>query len=123
MSARNLNKLSVEDLIEEFVRIGTAQDDALLIDDNSRYNVLYGKLQRVNAELKSRPGDARRKLTRLYGHRNFQVWLNAARATLALAPAEARKQLEAIHRSRHSPQAMDAGMALWNLDEGVYKPT
>lgn len=123
MSFRDLSKLSVEALVEEFIRIGSAQDDALMDDDNAQFNVLYRKLQRVKAELKSRPGDARRELMRLYRHPNFQVRLNATKATLAIAPEEARKQLEAIHRSKHSPQAMDAGMSLWNLDEGVYKPT
>jgi len=73
--------------------------------------------------LKSRSGDARRELTRLYGHPNVHVWLNAAKATLAIAPEEARKQLHAIQDSRHFPQAGDARMALWTLDEGIYKPS
>jgi hypothetical protein len=120
---RSFNKLSLEQLIGEFIAIGTAQDDALLIDDNARYNVLFRKLQRIEAELKSRPGDARRQLMRFYRHPNFQVWLNAAHATLTIAPEKARKQLEDIHRSKHMPQSLDAGMSLWSLDEGVYKPT
>ena len=123
MSPRNLTKLSLEELIEEFIAIGTAQDDALIVDNNARYNVLFRKLRRVEAELKRRPGDARRELVRLYRHTNFQVWLNAAHSTLAIAPREARRQLETIHESRHFPQAGDAGMSLWSLDEGVYKPT
>jgi hypothetical protein len=122
MSSRDLNNLSVEELIEEFIRIGIAQDDALLIEEYARFNRLFAKLERIEAELKSRPGDARRELTRLYGHPNFHVWLNATKATLALAPQEARKQLRAIQDSRHFPQAGDAGMALWTLDEGIYKP-
>ena len=123
MGSRTLAKLSVEELIGEFVAIGTAQYEAVLTEDHARFNRLYRKLQRVNAELKSRPGDARRELMRLYGHDNRQVWLNAAKATLAIAPEEARRQLEAIHRPGSSAQSLDAGMSLWNLDRGVYKPT
>lgn len=122
MNPRNLSELSVGELIQEFVSIGTAQDDALLTDEIAQFNRLYAKLERVEAELKSRPGDARRELMRLYGCENFHVWLNAAKATLALAPEEARKQLRLIQESRHFPQAGDAGMALWTLDEGIYKP-
>jgi hypothetical protein len=124
MSSKQLSKLRVEELVEEFITIGVQQDDALLFDEYARFNRLFGKLMRVQGELKSRPGDARRELMRLYGHPNFQVWLNAAKATLAIAPEEGRKQLRAIHEaSKYSPQSLDAGMSLWNLDEGVYKPT
>lgn len=123
MSSRNLSKLAVEELLEEFVAIGIAQDDALLMNEYARFNRLFAKLDDVETELKNRPGDARRELMRLYGHENFHVWLNAAKATLALAPDAARAQLHAIQDSKHFPQAGDAGMALWTLDEGIYKPT
>jgi hypothetical protein len=123
MSSVSFGKLSPQQLMEEFIAIGTAQDDALLMEEYTRFNRLFRKLMRVEAELKSRPGDARRELMRLYRHPNFQVWLNAAKATLAVAPDEARRQLQAIYDSKHFPQAGDAGMSLWNLDEGVYKPT
>ena len=123
MRLRNLTKLNIEELIEEFVSIGAAQDDALLMEEYARFNRLFANLERIEAELKSRPGDARRELTRLYGHPNVHVWLNAAKATLAIAPEEARKQLHAIQDSRHFPQAGDARMALWTLDEGIYKPS
>jgi hypothetical protein len=62
-------------------------------------------------------------LDSLFEHPNMQVRLNAAKATLAVAPKAARQALEAIAASRHHPQAGDAGMSLWNLDEGVFKPT
>jgi hypothetical protein len=123
MNVRNLSELSIEELINEFVRIGTAQDDALLLGEVAEFNRLFAKLVRIEAELKNRSGDARRELTRLYGHENFHVWLNAAKATLALFPEKARRQLHAIQDSKHFPQAGDAGMALWTLDEGIYKPS
>jgi Domain of unknown function (DUF2019) len=47
----------------------------------------------------------------------------AARLTLAVAPAAARQVLEDIQNSKQYPQAGDAGMCLWSLDEGIFKPT
>ncbi|MET0705817.1 MAG: DUF2019 domain-containing protein, partial [Tardiphaga sp.] len=46
----------------------------------------------------------------------------AAKLTLAVAPVEARAQLQAIADSKWFPQAGDAGMSLWNLERGVFKP-
>jgi hypothetical protein len=59
----------------------------------------------------------------LYGHPNMQVRLKAAKNTLAVAPQAAREQLEAIVASDWQPYAGDAGMCLWALDEGIFKPT
>jgi hypothetical protein len=47
----------------------------------------------------------------------------AAKQTLAVAPAAARQLLEAIQASKMQPEALDAGMCLWTLDEGIFKPT
>ena len=47
----------------------------------------------------------------------------AAKETLAIAPVAAKQLLAAIRESNEQPQAMDAGMCLWNLDRGVFKPT
>ncbi|OYW31283.1 MAG: hypothetical protein B7Z45_10540 [Azorhizobium sp. 12-66-6] len=44
-------------------------------------------------------------------------------STLAVAPEAARATLEALSRITHTPQAADAGMCLWALDEGIFKPT
>ncbi len=62
-------------------------------------------------------------LRQFYSHRNSQVALTAARATLAIDYADARKTIEEIAESDDFPQAGDAGMALWALDEGIFKPS
>jgi len=49
--------------------------------------------------------------------------LKAVKATLAVAPEAARQELQAIADSREYPQAGEAGMSLWNLDRGIFKPT
>ena len=114
---------TVEELVIEFVKIGVAQDRALLEDEIARFNQLFDKKMIVLESLKALPGDQRRALLTLFEHSNMQVRLNAAKATLAVAPGPARSQLEAIAASKHFPQAGDAGMSLWNLDRGVFKPT
>jgi hypothetical protein len=73
-------------------------------------------------ELRRRGREARLALLRLYDHPNMQVRLNAAKRTLGIAPDAARRVLQAISDSKWQPQAMDAGMSLWNLDRGVFKP-
>jgi hypothetical protein len=53
----------------------------------------------------------------------MQVRIKAAKNTLAIEPDAARNLLKEIQASKHYPQAMEAGMSLWNLETGVFKPT
>jgi hypothetical protein len=80
-------------------------------------------MQAISQELKGRSEDQRRALLSLYHHPNMQVRVKAAKATLAVAPRDARKALEEIKASGWQPQALEAGMSLWNLDRGIFKPT
>jgi hypothetical protein len=123
MTQSKLELLTVAQLVERFIEIGVAQDNALLENAISRFNRLFDQKTSVLQELKSRAGDQRRALMKLYNHENLQVRLNAVKATLALEPTQARAALQAIADSKRYPQAGDAGMSLWNLDQGIYKPT
>lgn len=73
-------------------------------------------------ELRARGVNARRVLMRLYKHPNLQVRLNAAKCTLGIEPVVARQVIQAIADSKLYPQAGDAGMCLWALDDGIFKP-
>jgi hypothetical protein len=115
--------MTVEQLVDRFVEIGISQDNALMMDDLVKFKKLFTQMEAVKAELKSRDGDQRRALLRLYSHPNMQVRLKAVKATLAVSPEEARRKLEAIANSHHFPQAGEAGMSLYNLDQGIFKPT
>lgn len=123
MKRVSLTKLAIDDLVKMFADIGVKQDQALLKDEIATFNRLYSEKNAVMEELKSRAGDQRTALLALFDHPNMQVRLNAAKATLAVAPEVARRKLEAIANSGWQPQAGDAGMSLWNLDRGVFKPT
>jgi hypothetical protein len=123
MKRHALDKMPTAGLVELFAQIGVAQDEADLGGEIAKYNRLFRRMEDITNELKSREGDERSALLRLFSHPNMQVRLQAAKKTLAVSPVEARKQLEAIAASKWFPQAGDAGMSLWNLDRGVFKPT
>lgn len=122
MSKTSLQSMTISELVDGYAAIGVAQYEADLFDKRATFNALVDDLIAFEAELKGRASDERRALVQLYSHPNIQVRLNAAHATLAVAPREARTQLEAIRASRWHPQAMHAGMSLRNLDSGVYRP-
>ena len=119
----DLKRMSVVDLVERFAALGIGQFHAELRGEQAKQNKLILQMRPLVEELKSRPGDQRSALLALFSHSNVQVRLMAAKLTLAVAPAAARQMLESIKESDEQPQAMDAGMSLWNLDRGVYKPT
>lgn len=123
MKRVNLQRLTVDELVQRFASLALEQDEALLDSDISKVNRVYWQLNAVEAELKGRQGDQRRALLRLYDHPNAQVRLKATKATLAVAPETARRMLETIAESGEYPQAGEAGMSVDNLDAGIYKPT
>jgi hypothetical protein len=123
MNALDVKKLTVDQLVDRFGEIGVAQDKALNEGETDRFNRLYDQKVMIVAELKSRSGDQRYALLRLYDYPNMQVRLNAANATLVIAPERSRNLLKQIAESNFFPQAGDAGMALAALEQGTYKPT
>jgi hypothetical protein len=122
MNHGNLSDMTVEQLVERFAIIALDQHHAIRTDANAEYTRLFWQMEGVEEALKSRAGDQRRALLSLYDHAHAQVRLAAAKATLAVAPEDARKMLQAIQNSREYPQAGDAGMCLYTLDAGIFKP-
>lgn len=123
MKRTNLEEMTAEQLVDRFAEIGIRQDEALLYSEIGKFNRRFGQMMAIENELKGRAGDQRRALLALYDHDNTQVRLNAAKATLAVAPEAARAVIEAIANSQRFPQAGDAGMTLADLDRGVFNPT
>jgi hypothetical protein len=123
MKQTRLHEMTPDQLVERFAATALQQDEALLWNEIAKFNKLFDQMGAVKDELRSRPGDQRRLLIRLYDHPNAQVRLKAAIATLAIAPEIAREMIETIANSRKYPQAGDAGMILNGLDEGTFQPT
>jgi Domain of unknown function (DUF2019) len=122
MTQASLEELSTDDLVALFAENCVEQDRAIFKDQISKFNQIFRRMTDINAELKRRGPQARLALTSLYEHPTAQVRLQAARLTLAVAPLEARRVIEAIARSTKMPQAADARGTVRNLDTGFLKP-
>ena len=122
MKKTDLHALSTSQLVERFIEIALRQYTTVMRDEVAKFNKLYGQMDAVTEELKSRPGDQRRALAALYDHPNPQVRLKAAVRSLAVNYDEARRVLESLAKLRPYPQAGDAGMTLVALDRGIFKP-
>lgn len=120
---KNLDALSNTEIVNLFERLCIEQYDAMEREEQARVNRLVWRIHDLETELKSRPGDQRYELKKLFGHPNMQVRLSAAQANLAIDYASARHELQEIKDSKWYPQAMDAGMTLYFLDTGEYTPT
>lgn len=122
MRKPDLHGMATPDLVALFAKVTVGQDEALLGNQIAKFNRLFGVMTEIADELKSRDGDQRSALLSLFEYPNIQVRLQAAKLTLAVAPVNAREQLEAIASSKWFPQAGDAGMCLSFLDDGTFKP-
>lgn len=123
MKRDNLAAFSVAELVRLFEESQLAQFQAELYSDIAKQNRCVRKAMAIAEQLKLCAGDQRSALLGLYDHANVQVQLMAAKLTLAVAPAAARALIQSIADSKKYPQAMDAGMCLWALDQGIFTPT
>jgi len=123
VSPRNPKTSTVPDLVALFIALGLDQYQARLRNEQKRLNRATLEMFDVCEELKARAGDQRSALLSLYSHPNLQVRLMAAKLTLAVAPAAAKQLLQEIADSKEYPQAGDAGMSLWALKQGIFRPT
>lgn len=89
----NLQKLSVADLVQRFEVAQLAQFNAERHSDIQKQNRCVRQAMAIADELKSRPGDQRSALLKLYEHSNVQVRLMAAKLTLAVAPSRRRPRV------------------------------
>ena len=123
MKAIDLKSATVPELVARFAELGLDQYQSRLRQEQRRLNRSMLQMFEVAEELKRRAGDQRSALIPLFEHPNLQVRLMAAKLTLAVAPAAARELLRTIADSKEYPQAMDAGMSLWALEQGISRPT
>ncbi len=117
-----LSSMTAEQLVVKYIEIGLAQYEALLLEEVAKFNRLFDKKVVIVDELQRREGDKRSLLLALYEHENPQVRLNAIKATLAIAPQAGREALETLAKAGEGSQSLDAGMCIFALDEGIYKP-
>ena len=122
MSAANLAGQTTPQLVEQFRILALAKGEANVGGEIAKFTRLYWRLDAIEKELRSRAGDQRSALVELYRHPNPQVRLEAAMATLAVFPDEAKAALQMIIDRNEFPQAGDAGFTLLNISEGQFTP-
>lgn len=123
MKTQRFKMLSDTDLLQTFLTLAMSKAKAVMETDTGKLKRLYPKMQALNEELRSREGDKRRLLMKFYNHPNPQVRVEAATATLAIAPDAARESLQLVCDRHEHPYALEAGMRLDALERGIYRPT
>jgi hypothetical protein len=78
---------------------------------------------KIENVLRARGLEARRALLPLLKHRHPQVRLDAAKHLLGIAPEEAQASLEDLAAHGPDQQRGAAGMCLWYVEQGIFKPT
>src|SRR5438309_3317516 len=73
MKRAGFQDMTLDRLIERFVAIALAQDEADQEENNAKYNRLFDQMIELMAEFLSRPIEQRRALMALYEHPNPQV--------------------------------------------------
>lgn len=86
-----LAHLSTDELVDLFRQNAVEQNRAMFKEEVSKFKMIFGESDLINAELKKRGPDALRALRRLYDDPNMQVRLQAARLTVDVAPPEAKR--------------------------------
>ncbi|NVN87017.1 MAG: DUF2019 domain-containing protein [Rhodopseudomonas sp.] len=121
MSEAGLSKMSIDGLLDAFVRLSAARGIAMDLSKVSETNRLGAKIGKIEDELKRRPGDQRFVLAKNFAHPNPYVRFSTATCLIEVMPEEARRQLQLIADSKYYPLAGDAGMYLSNLDSGFFE--
>lgn len=117
MNKSELSQMDVDELLLRHAELSAEQGRALEgFSSMAKVNRLGQQIFAIDAELKSRPGDQRIALTKLFSNPDPWVRFNAARIVLNIAAAEARPVIQQIADSRNYPVAGHAGMCLSFFD-------
>ena len=122
MRRSDFTKLTNTDLVQRFIEAAKRRGLAVLDLDarNASSMVLY--MHAIDSVLRSRGIEARKELLPLLDNKDRYVQYYAAKQLLGIAPDRAREIIESNHKHGFDAIAFDAGMTLFNLDTGVFKP-
>jgi hypothetical protein len=123
MTNQKLANLTDDELVTSFEGWARARVKAVIDCDATAATHSYRKLDAVDRELRTRGLRARGKLLVLLDHPELPVRYYAAKRLLALEPDRARSIIEDTKAGPFDSLALDAGMTLRALDEGIFKPT
>ena len=123
MKTDQFDSMSTTSLVAAYVDLSMREEDATDRGAIARVRKLFAKRMKIENVLRSRGIAARRALMPLLKHPSAQVRLDAAKHLFAIAPTESRATLEDIAAHGPSQQRGAAGMCLWYIEEGIFKPT
>lgn len=123
MNRKKLASSTEAELVALFREYAIKQESFLLDSNTAAYNRLYDKIEAIDDELKSRGMEARKSLLALLSDENFRVRYAAAVRSLVVDRERALAAIHQIAESHKMPEAGEAGMTLYYLEEGIFKPT
>lgn len=121
MTKAGYAKMSTDELVEQFLHVALQQGEAMRLWKSGTYNVWFRKMLPVEDEFKRR--NERSALAALYNHSDPQVRYQAAAATLAVFPEQARTVLQIISDRDEWPSQLEARGMLGALDDGSFVPS
>ncbi len=83
---------------------------------------MFDGMRAIDRALRARGQDARLALAPLLEDRDRFVKYFAAKYLLGLLPRQARAVIEGIANPKFDALSLDAGMCLYALDQGIFKP-
>jgi|SRR5579862_1618815 len=118
----NFERRTTAQLVSEFAQVARRRGEAVLDSDVRRANRMFSLMQAIDHELRLRGRDARMALLPLMeGENRFERYY-AAKYLLGLVPDPARRVIEEIATPIYDALCGDAGMCLYALDKGIFKP-
>lgn len=122
MKRLNLNHLPTDELVRRFADAAIKRGEAVLDSEARDANRMFHYMRAVDSTLRGRGRHAREALLPLLNNKNRFVRYYTAVHAFALAPERARAIIEWNHKFWFDAIAGDAGMTLYFLDNGEYKP-
>jgi hypothetical protein len=122
MMSVNIEALTTEQIVDEFVSVARERGTAVLDSETRRANQMFSRMQALDRALRSRGRSARLMLLPLLEDDDRSVRYYAAKYLLGLVPHRARATIEEIAKPKFDGLCSDAGMCLYALDKGIFKP-
>jgi hypothetical protein len=122
MKSLDLSGLESEELVKQFAEAAKKMAAAVLNSETQDTNRIFRHMEAIDVLLRSRGREARLLLTSFLDDDDRFVRYYAAQYLLGLVPDRARAIIEWNYKYGFDAIAFDAGMTLYNLDTGVFKP-
>jgi uncharacterized protein DUF2019 len=117
-----LRDMTTPELVVEFIAAARERGAAVLDSQAPRANRMYARMKEIDSILRARGQEARLALEPLLNSSERFVRYYAAIYLLGAAPEKARKVIEEVAEPNFDALSGEAGMTLFSLDNGIFKP-